>query len=1171
MTWGQTHKYRYWFDDAYDKAVTGKTSSTSWTINPSVAQLDYGLHSITVQTEANGTWSPPVVSYFLKEALVVGSAQWWVDDGERHTLAADAATGELLLDMSDVAEGFHLLHYQLFDDKGMVRSQSARPFLRTIVAKGTRHRYWFDGDDAKAIEVRSTSTAATVSLQADVSRLDYGLHSITVQSCHGGPWTAPVTSWFLKEAVTVDQARWWVDDGEPTVLAADAATGELLLDMSALDQGFHTLHYQLVDTKGIARNVMSKSFYKTFMPAGSTYACWADNDTTLLASGAVTGEEMLLDVSHLSDGLHTLHIAVTNSGTSVTESRPFVKMPVVDGTTTLTCVVSIDGREHKREALQATGGVIDWDLDVTDVSPGLHRLVVQAITPNGSPTSTYSAFFMKVPNGGDGIVRWQYWVNDDESTLKTTKVSGLRDPFTLDATLTVGHPALRTSSFHFLATGTPTIYAKNQLHARFENVAGRTTELKQDFIDETVNRKVTDIGELFAETSHTKAQPGADEIHWWQVPLDEGDYLELQANRQCTLNVFAPDGREVYRADGTAATTMAGFEAPDATTYYIALHDQTQSGNVTLSYTYDKWVTPDLTIALATDTLTEGGALNVTIGRTRLARQAIDVAVASNLAGRLTLPSRITVPAGKESVTVKLPTVDDDVYTAPRTLQLSVSAERHNAAAAQVLIVDNELPMADAQWQLLRQWNTAQQGTKWTHKWTFAATPAATDQPYGVTMRDGQVTAISLASNKLGGNLSPLVLRLPALEHLDLSNNQLGGDLATLLGGLEANATLRTLDVSHNQLGGDLAPLATLLPQLTRLNASYNQIEEISEVLPKSITSLDVSHQTIGRTLTLSDLSTSRDHLVDVLPSVMLYDNGTYADQSTMTLADGNGWRTSLVAGPDWTVTGSGRQVWTHESGATVTATTSRGGHTATVAVDFGSGDTDFDYLTDIVDLQKTVNFAMNDNQSGVFNLTSADLMTDGSIDLLDVVRMVNLLLSDIAPLQAKGYHRAPSREADASPQASLYIEDGRLVLFTMRPVAALDLVVEADNGRDIEWKATDLTVTRKDMGRYTHLIAYSTKGNVIESGETVLATMGAGEARLVSAQLVEPDATRIITAVGDDSTTNGVSEVDADRPSDDDGWYTIGGIRLGQRPTHPGVYIHHGRRTVITTQTPKP
>ena len=132
MTWGQTHKYRYWFDDNYKSAVTASTKSLNWTINPSVANLSYGLHTINVQTESKGVWSAPVVRFFLKSNATLGTARWWVDEGERHTLAAADATGEVMLDMRGVAEGFHLLHYELLDGEGMVCSSSTRPFLKTM-------------------------------------------------------------------------------------------------------------------------------------------------------------------------------------------------------------------------------------------------------------------------------------------------------------------------------------------------------------------------------------------------------------------------------------------------------------------------------------------------------------------------------------------------------------------------------------------------------------------------------------------------------------------------------------------------------------------------------------------------------------------------------------------------------------------------------------------------------------------------------------------------------------------------------------------------------------------------------------------------------------------------------------------------------------------------------
>ena len=592
--------------------------------------------------------------------------------------------------------------------------------------------------------------------------------------------------------------------------------------------------------------------------------------------------------------------------------------------------------------------------------------------------------------------------------------------------------------------------------------------------------------------------------------------------------------------------------------------------------------TPDLQLSPAETTVTEGGEVALTVTTTRRSKKAVAVTLVPSVGDLVNVPKNLVIPIGSNAVEVSIPTIDNDSYHLAQTLTLTAISDGHNDGQCTITINDDEQPMADSQWKLLKQWYAAQNGSQWRNTWTFGSTAAATNQPYGVTMSDGQVTAIDVSNNNLTGDFSPLILQLPQLQTLDLSNNSLTGDFGALIAGTLPESMvqqqLTTLDISHNEISGNIGELGRLFPNLVTLNASYNLIEDVTPALPGTLTTFDVSHQTIARELSLNALSAGRDRLTEVAPTVLLYRHGTtpsYDSGFTMTLNDGEGWQTTLKAGPSWAVTGSGRLVWTHESGTTVAATAGSGGHTATIAMDFINGDTDFDFLTDIVDLQKTLNFALNDNQSGVFNFTSTDLMADGAINVLDIVRLVNLMLADTDPQQVKGHHylveasdvMSSTTTDDEPAMASVFIEDGRLMLNSLRPVAAMDIVVEADNGSDIKWKATPLTVARKDTKRLTRLIAYSLTGHEIESGTTLLATLGAGDARVVSAQLVERDATRITTSVGEDTVTNGISDIDSS-VADNDGWYTIGGIRLARRPSQPGIYIHHGRRTVITTST---
>ena len=44
----------------------------------------------------------------------------------------------------------------------------------------------------------------------------------------------------------------------------------------------------------------------------------------------------------------------------------------------------------------------------------------------------------------------------------------------------------------------------------------------------------------------------------------------------------------------------------------------------------------------------------------------------------------------------------------------------------------------------------------------------------------------------------------------------------------------------------------------------------------------------------------------------------------------------------------------------------------------------------------------------------------------------------------------------------------------------------------------------------------------------------------------------------------NGITTASGYAMDDDTEWYTLQGIKLGRRPTQPGVYIHHGKKVTI-------
>lgn len=134
----------------------------------------------------------------------------------------------------------------------------------------------------------------------------------------------------------------------------------------------------------------------------------------------------------------------------------------------------------------------------------------------------------------------------------------------------------------------------------------------------------------------------------------------------------------------------------------------------------------------------------------------------------------------------------------------------------------------------------ATNGENWSTTWDLEKDPRYW---YGVKIKKGNVSEISLRGNALKGNFPSAVAGFTKLEKLDLSSNQLTGEISTAISGLN---TLVRLDVSNNRFTGD--PTAAILPlsQLLEIsvgnnNFAFADIETVLQNFPNVVV-MDLSH-----------------------------------------------------------------------------------------------------------------------------------------------------------------------------------------------------------------------------------------------------------------------------------------------------------------------------------------
>ena len=379
--------------------------------------------------------------------------------------------------------------------------------------------------------------------------------------------------------------RYWFDtDHEQTTETAfNDDIWHADIDVSSLSEGIHTLSIQVRDTTSIWSAPLNYLFLKTITNPSEnvSYHCWFDTDFDNMQSGVLGDGNLILDVSNLENGRHSIHVFLEGSTLTTTMSYTFIKVEVVNPLIGVKYYCWYD-QDYSTVQTGAVGDGI-FELDVTGLSNGLHTVNVQI--DNGSMTAPMSYLFYKIPVGGEGIARWQYWINSDTQNKHTVDLVPTLDTLNIITLLPVETWPIRSSCFHFHPNGEePYLNAKNEITFRFWSTDNHVLDQSAFYVDEQVQQDI--VATVFERnTTETFAAPRDNQITWFKLDAGVGDSLAFVADKACTMQLFAPSGEEVYSAQASMAMVFGGFHAWEDGTYYLAVHDVTGSGE-TVSVTY---------------------------------------------------------------------------------------------------------------------------------------------------------------------------------------------------------------------------------------------------------------------------------------------------------------------------------------------------------------------------------------------------------------------------------------------------------------------------------------------------------------------------------------------------------------------------------------------------------
>jgi len=554
--WGQAgYEYHYWFDNDFSTLQTGTATESSWQIEADMSKLTESLHAIHLQVkDSAGIMSSPVTRFFIKmPALDFGElyGRYWFDGDTTDIKRSPQTQGVFDIDVSGLPDGMHTLFYQLCGEKATVSSLASRLFFKASVSSQTKWKCWFDND------IKT-----------------------------------------LQEGNSIDST--------------------IVLDVTSLDDGYHLLHFLVDGGRDVTSVPIVRPFIKTPQVIGvDSLTCLCIIDDQLYRQEKVSAKGGIVnwnfDVASLPQGFHRMFIQmVTPSGAATGSYQSFfLRSTMQKELEQMKFVYTIDGQEFSQEAAQLSEGTFHFNLDVASLTDGLHQLTYMLADGHGSNTVARTQYFIKTPLGGSGIMKYCYWLNENNSQMKEVTLNERQKSFSLISLLPVESLPLRSSQFDFRIEGSqPVVYAKNDIHIRFYDASGRFTDMSKAYVDESVKENVTDVTLLESGASQTTPKPADNKIKWYNINVNIGDTIAFKSDVATTIQVFSPTGKEVYKASGCNSVAYGGCHTWEKGTYYIALHDVTgHRDNITLDYLHmDKYdiVSQDVT------TVGNGGCSTIT-------------------------------------------------------------------------------------------------------------------------------------------------------------------------------------------------------------------------------------------------------------------------------------------------------------------------------------------------------------------------------------------------------------------------------------------------------------------------------------------------------------------------------------------------------------------------------
>lgn len=347
--------------------------------------------------------------------------EYWFDQqyGNRIATTLDLTSWQTQIDVSSLDIGLHTLYMHLRDSEGRCSPPRTALFYKVFEvnqagAFTSDYICWFDQDYSS----QQTIAFANGGTLVDVSQLPVGLHTLNIQLGSGAD--AELHCYIFYKASYSSTSNFgidyicWFDQDYASRQTITSANGSTFVEVSQLPDGLHTLN--ILIGSGAAAELHSYLFYKTtYGTTGAfnmTGTCWFDQDNSVQQTITFANGISFVDVSSLSDGLHTLNIQFGSGPDAELHSYLFYKASYGSaGGYSMAYTCWFDQNYDYRQSGTLSNGILP--LDVDSLTDGLHTLNI--MIGSGAAAELRSYLFYKVSYDGttDYSVDYVCWFDQN--------------------------------------------------------------------------------------------------------------------------------------------------------------------------------------------------------------------------------------------------------------------------------------------------------------------------------------------------------------------------------------------------------------------------------------------------------------------------------------------------------------------------------------------------------------------------------------------------------------------------------------------------------------------------------------------------------------------------------------------------------------------------------------